>query len=478
MYPPSELSGSGMLPVSPLHDVAYWEYGNPAGQPVLCVHGGPGAGAYTKHSQFFDAKHWRIILVDQRGCGQSTPLGCLEDNTTDALLEDFEKVRQHLQIDTWVLFGGSWGTALSLAYAQRYTDRVDGLILRAMCLMRPQEIDWMYREGLAGVAALQPAAWNQFIGPLLPEERANPLAAWYARLASSDTSIRDHAAGAWMRYDMSVGKIPSKDLQSWTGAGWKKSAIGEGAPHTLPPLQRPYHPPQPGPPGSLDLPASTAAAAHGSGSTTQSNGPTSNGRASAARSGAHSRAQTHTPSRDRGAPAARAGTPEAQVPGLKGKRNPLWVSPDVQQPSQASIEAGSPTDSGTAPAADSAAAEEPQEAASKGISTWTAQALLTAHYCVNSAFLLDNPILENIDCLRGIPAIGIQGRMDLVCPPGTAFDVHMAWPELRLRLVGDAGHSQYDPAIQHELLQATDAMRSPSWPKPVRKSRAVASAVL
>lgn len=201
-------------------------------------------------------------------------------------------------------------------------------------------------------------------------------------------------AGAWMRYDMSVGKIPSKDLQSWTGAGWKKSAIGEGAPHTLPPLQRPYHPPQPGPPGSLDLPASTAAAAHGSGSTTQSNGPTSNGRASAARSGAHSRAQTHTPSRDRGAPAARAGTPEAQVPGLKGKRNPLWVSPDVQQPSQASIEAGSPTDSGTAPAADSAAAEEPQEAASKGISTWTAQALLTAHYCVNSAFLLDNPILE------------------------------------------------------------------------------------
>lgn len=389
--------------MSSLHTLAYEVYGDPNGQPVLCVHGGPGAGAYANHARFFDSSHWRIILVDQRGCGASTPRGCLEDNTTQTLIQDFEKLREHLEVDTWVLFGGSWGTTLSLAYAQAHTDRVDGLILRAMCLMRPHEVDWMYRSGAVGVAALQPSAWAAFLEALPQSERGDPLAAWHSRLISADTDVRDKAASAWLRYDMSVGKVPSSQLQSWGGKSWSQTAIGSGATHSLPPLRR-----QMATEDATAETSSSAAASKGSG--------TNSGISSGNGSG--------------------TGAASSQAAPLHG---------------DSTTKASSPAASGT-------------NATSKGVMTsFVAQAMLTAHYSINSAFLLDEPILKNIDKLRSIPAIGIQGRLDLVCPPATAFEVHQAWPELRLRLVGGAGHSQYDPAIQHELLEATDAMRNRSW---------------
>lgn len=373
LRPKTNAHESGSLVVSSLHTIAYEVHGNPQGQPVLCVHGGPGAGAYASHARFFDSSHWRIILVDQRGCGSSTPRGCLEDNTTQALIQDFEKLREHLGVDTWVLFGGSWGTTLALAYAQKHTDRVVGLILRAFCLMRPQEVNWMYRSGATNVSALQPSAWDAFLAPLSQSEREDPLAAWYSRLMSAEADVRDKAASAWLGYDMAVSRIPSSQLQSWNGSTWSQSPVGSGPPHALPPLRQ-----------GLD----------------------------------HEHTAPPSPS--------------------SANTNSASDNSSIQKLSQQGTKGNG---------------------AAKEMSSFTAQAMLTAHYSINSAFLLNEPIIENLDRLRNIPAIGIQGRLDLVCPPATAFEVHQAWPELQLRLVGGAGHSQYDPAIQHELLEATDAMR-------------------
>lgn len=144
--------------------------------------------------RFFDPQHYRIILLDQRGCGRSTPTGCLHDNTTAALVSDLNTLRKHLNIEQWILLGGSWGVALSIAYAQAYPETVLGLVLRGVCLMRPSEIQWMYG---GGAAALKPLAWRRFIGELKPEERGNPVLGYYKRMLSLDASVRQAAVSLW-----------------------------------------------------------------------------------------------------------------------------------------------------------------------------------------------------------------------------------------------------------------------------------------
>ncbi len=142
LYPAMETRRTGRLKVSTLHDIYWEESGNPAGKPVVFLHGGPGGGTSPQHRRFFDPRRYRIILVDQRGCGQSTPYACIQENTTWDLVADLERVREHLQIERWQVFGGSWGSTLALAYAQRHPTRVTELVLRGIFLLRRAELVW------------------------------------------------------------------------------------------------------------------------------------------------------------------------------------------------------------------------------------------------------------------------------------------------------------------------------------------------
>lgn len=140
--------------------------------------------------RLFDLNAWRVVLFDQRGCGRSTPTGCLTENNTQAIVSDIEVLRKHLHLPSWLVLGGSWGTTLALAYAQRNPTAVAGMVLRAVCLMRQCEIDWMFR---GGVASVQPKAWHDFVAVLDPEERCDPLLAYYRRLTSDDSRVRSAA---------------------------------------------------------------------------------------------------------------------------------------------------------------------------------------------------------------------------------------------------------------------------------------------
>src|SRR5580704_15008253 len=194
LFPPIEPYVTGMLKLDALH-TAYWEQsGNPQGTPVLFLHGGPGAGATPTHRRFFDPQHYRIVVFDQRGAGRSTPLGAVIDNTTRHLVSDIEALRRHLGIERWHVFGGSWGSTLALAYAETHPERVTALVLRGIFLVRKQEIDWFYQRG---AGAMFPDAWEKYIAPIPPEERANLVPAFYRRLTSDDREVRLAAAKAW-----------------------------------------------------------------------------------------------------------------------------------------------------------------------------------------------------------------------------------------------------------------------------------------
>lgn len=180
------------------HVIHVEECGNPAGVPVLFVHGGPGAGCEDYHRRFFDPGLYRIILFDQRGCGRSTPHASLENNTTQALLADMELIRQQLGVERWVLFGGSWGSTLSLVYAQTYPERISGLILRGIFLCRPCEIAWFYQSG---ANRLFPDYWEQFVNVIPEEERDDMVGAYHRRLNSDDELVRMAAAKAWSMWE-------------------------------------------------------------------------------------------------------------------------------------------------------------------------------------------------------------------------------------------------------------------------------------
>jgi proline iminopeptidase len=212
LYPAIEPYNQGKLKVSDLHTIHYEESGNPQGKPVIFLHGGPGGGIVPMYRQYFDPQQWRIIIFDQRGCGQSTPYAELRDNTTWDLVQDIEQLRQKLQIDKWVVFGGSWGSTLALAYAQTHPERCKGLILRGIFLLRASEIRWFYQ---AGANHLYPDAWQEYLKPIPLEERGDLLTAYHKRLTSEDPKIRLEAARAWSVWEASTSKlIPSKVSQA------------------------------------------------------------------------------------------------------------------------------------------------------------------------------------------------------------------------------------------------------------------------
>jgi proline iminopeptidase len=188
---------TGYLPLSASH-VMYWEQvGNPRGQPVLFLHGGPGAGAGAVHRRFFDPNFWRVVIFDQRGSGRSRPLGSLQDNTTPDLVADIERLRRHLGIERWLLFGGSWGSTLALAYAQAFPERVVGCVLRGIFLGRKREVDWF----LHGIETIFPDAHAQFAGFLPEEERGDILGSYLRRLTDPDPAVHLPAARAWSIYE-------------------------------------------------------------------------------------------------------------------------------------------------------------------------------------------------------------------------------------------------------------------------------------
>ncbi len=307
LYAPVAPYDNGRLRVSPVHELYYEQSGNPAGKPVVFLHGGPGAGSNPAVRRFFDPQKYRIVVFDQRGSGQSTPHAGLEENTTPHLVADIETLREHLSIDRWQVFGGSWGSTLALCYAQAHPQRVTELVLRGIFLLRPKELRWFYQEG---ASRLFPDYWQDFIAPIPEDERGDLIAAHHRRLTGDDEAARLASARAW--------------------------SVWEGV--------------------------------------------TSNLIVS-----------------------------EAAVAQFQSDRFAL------------------------------------------------AMARIEAHYFVNGGFMDSaHQLLDNVDSIRHIPAVIVQGRYDAVCPPETAWELHRAWPEADFRLVPDAGHSAFEPGIVHELVAATD----------------------
>jgi proline iminopeptidase len=308
LFPEIKPYAEHRLKVDPLHELYMEECGNPGGLPLLFVHGGPGAGCEESHRRFFDPNVYRIILFDQRGAGRSTPHASLESNSTSHLVADMEFIRQYLGIEQWVLFGGSWGSTLSLVYAQTHPERVFGLILRGIFLCRPWEIRWFYQEG---ADRLFPDRWQEFLAPIPEHERHDLLHAHYRRLTGEDEIARMASAKAW--------------------------SLWEGYTSTLLPNQH-----------VTDF-------------------------------------------------------------------------------------FGSPR-------------------------TALSLARIEAHYFVHDSFLEPDQILRRADRLRDIPGIIVHGRYDVVCPVQNAWELARAWPEARLQIIPDAGHSAFEPGTVNALVLATMEM--------------------
>jgi proline iminopeptidase len=218
-YPPIEPFNTGRLKVSPVHELYYEESGNPNGQPAVFLHGGPGAGLVPEYRQFFDPEVYRVVLFEQRGCGRSTPHASLEDNTTWHLVDDIERLREHVGIDRWLVFGGSWGSTLSLAYAQTHPQRVTALVLRGIFLCRQREIRWFYQEG-EGASAIFPDAWEDYVRLIPPAERGDMLGAYHRRLMSENEAESLEAAKAWSIWEgTALTLIPDQELIDHAGEG-------------------------------------------------------------------------------------------------------------------------------------------------------------------------------------------------------------------------------------------------------------------
>jgi proline iminopeptidase len=307
LYPLREAYQEGRLQVTELHTVYFEESGNPQGKPIVVLHGGPGGGCPSYYRQYFNPEKWRLIMFDQRGCGKSTPHAELRENTTWDLVSDIEKIREHLGIDKWAVFGGSWGSTLSLAYSETHPERCTGLILRGIFMLRQKELHWFYQEGASNIF---PDAWEEYLKPIPPEERDNLLNAYYKRLTSEDKRVRLEAAKAWSIWEASTSKLfLDKSLMNSFG----ESAFAD------------------------------------------------------------------------------------------------------------------------------------------------AFARIECHYFVNKGFFeREDQLLLNVDKIRHIPAIIVQGRYDVVCPMVSAWELHKVWSEAEFIVVPDAGHSMSEPGIQTALIDATD----------------------
>jgi len=309
MYPPIEPHQTGTLKVSEIHTLYYEVCGNKEGAPVIFLHGGPGGGTDPSDRRFFNPEKYKIVLYHQRGAGKSTPSACLEENTTWDLVKDTEKLREELKIDKWHVFGGSWGSTLSLAYAQSHPDRVKSLTLRGIFTLRKSELDFFYQNG---ASHLFPEAWEEYIAPIPEAERQDMVLAYHAQLNSVDDETRLRAAKAWSKWEMATSK--------------------------------------------------------------------------------------------------------------------LYVDP-----------------------AHVAEADKDDFA--------NAFARIENHYFINCGFMRDGQLLDQqeIDKIRHIPCIVVQGRYDVVCPATTAYALKKSWPEITLHIVPDAGHSSREPGTTKKLVEATDS---------------------
>lgn len=204
LYPPITPYNTGTLAVSDLHTIYFEQSGNPQGKPVILLHGGPGGGSIPQYRQYFDPKKWRLVMFDQRGCGKSTPHAELQENTTWDLVRDIEKLRVHLGIEQWVVFGGSWGSTLALAYSETHPECCLGLILRGIFMLRKKELCWFYQEGASFIF---PDTWEEYVKPIPENERHDFIAAYYQRLTSPDPQIRLQAARAWSIWEASTSKL-------------------------------------------------------------------------------------------------------------------------------------------------------------------------------------------------------------------------------------------------------------------------------
>ncbi|XP_074584297.1 proline iminopeptidase [Curcuma longa] len=311
LYPHIEPYSTGFLKVSDIHTL-YWEQsGNPNGHPVVFLHGGPGGGTSASNRRFFDPEFYRIILLDQRGAGKSTPHACLVDNTTWDLIGDIEKLREHLGIPEWQVFGGSWGSTLALAYSQLHPDKVTGIILRGIFLLRKKELDWFY-EG--GAAAIFPDAWEPFRDFIPEEERDNFILAYNKRLNSDDLDVQIKAAKIWTTWELMTAHL------------------------------------------------------------------------------------------------------------LQNEENVKRGEDDIFSLAFARIE---------------------------------------NHYFINKGFLPSGSyLLDNVDKIRHIRTVIVQGRYDACCPMMSAWDLHKAWPEAEFKVIPDAGHSANEPGIAAALVAANEKFKN------------------
>ena len=217
LFPHIEPYAQGMLELDGHHRMYWEECGNPRGMPVVFLHGGPGAGANASHRRFFDPQHYRIVIFDQRGAGRSRPFGDVRDNTTDHLVDDIERLRRHLEVDRWLVFGGSWGSTLALVYAIRHAERCAGLILRGIFLGRAREVDWF----LHGMRAVFPEAARRFAEFLPAPERDDLLGNYHRRLMDADPAVHQPAAEAWSAYESGCSNliVDASVVRAAAGAG-------------------------------------------------------------------------------------------------------------------------------------------------------------------------------------------------------------------------------------------------------------------
>ena len=309
LFPEIKPYSSGTLRVSKLHTLHYEECGNPRGVPLIFLHGGPGGGIDPVYRRYFDPKQFRIVLFDQRGCGKSKPHAELRENTTWDLVADIERLREKLGIERWLVFGGSWGSTLALAYAQTHPKPCRALVLRGIFLLRKSELEWFYQDG---ASQLFPDAWETYLEPIPQRERGDMMRAYYKRLTSRDRRVRMQAARAWSVWEGTTSKLFTDPKLV------KKFAGGRFA---------------------------------------------------------------------------------------------------------------------------------------------DAFARIEAHYFVNKGFLdRDDQLLRGVARIRHIPAVIVQGRYDVVCPMRSAWDLHKAWPEAKLIVVPDSGHSMTEPGIRSALIAETERL--------------------
>lgn len=305
-YPEIEPYASGHLDTGDGHAI-YWErVGTPGAKPAVFLHGGPGGGLSPNQRRVFDPSRYDVLLFDQRGCGKSRPFASLDNNTTWDLVADIERLREMIGVERWLVFGGSWGSTLGLAYAETHPERVTEIVLRGIFTLRRWELEWYYQHG---ASLLFPDKWERFVAPIPAAERGDLMAAYRARLTGSDRATQLAAAREWARWE--------------------------------------------------------------------------------------------------------------------GETITLLPDPDVSS-------------------------------AFYGEDYALAFARIENHFFVHSGWMDEGQLIRDAGKLRAIPAVIVQGRYDIACPPQTAWDLHRAWPEARFHMVEGAGHALSQPGILHHLIEATD----------------------